>query len=167
MCISATTMLALQVGGTLLQGYQAKKAANAQAAQLEYEAAGERDAGQAQAERILRATSKERGAARAQIAANGTALDDFALINEHNIQEAGELDAAMAILTGERRARTLKTQAGFTRTAGSNAMTSSLLRGAYTAMGGWKGAKDPIPPINDDGYGQGLGGAYGGNRRGL
>lgn len=146
------TMLAAQVGGTVLQGYQARKAANAEAGGKDAQATAERDAGQAQAERILRATSRERGAARAQIAANGTALDEFALLNEYEIQKAGESDAAMAILTGQRRGRTLSAEAAYTRAAGRNALTTSLLRGGRQAYSGWKGAKGPaLPPLGGNG----------------
>lgn len=141
------TMFAFQAGGSLLHGMGQNAAARAQASQLEYEAAGERDTAKVHAERILKATRKERGAARAQIAANGTALDEFALINEQGIQEAGELDAAMAILTGERRGRSLEAQARMTRAAGRNAFLGSIVRAGGQLYSGWKGAKAPTPTL--------------------
>ena len=143
MC-SPLTMLTMSAGSSLMGGVAANNSAKAQAAQLNAEAAGERDAGQAQAERILRAVRREKGAARAQIAANGTALDEFSLRNEYEIDLAGETDAAMAILTGERRARTSETQARMVRQAGRNSLMAGLLAGAGKAATGWKGTKDPI-----------------------
>jgi hypothetical protein len=185
MCFGATTLMALQVGSSLIQGNNAKKAANAEAAMLRdnsaqeieaatLNAASERDAYQAQAGKLLKATRRERGAARAAIAASGTALDEFALMNEQYIQEAGETDAAMTILTGERRGRAIEREgqqrataalqrAGLTEARGRNAQTASILN-AGMAVAGWKGAKTGI---SDDGYSMGLGPAYGGSRRGL
>lgn len=144
MCISAGTLLAMQVGSSLLQGSAANNAAKSQAASLNYEAMAERDAANAQAEKILRATRRERGAARAAIAASGTALDEFALRNEQDIQALGEADVAMSILSGERRGRQTEQQAAQVRQAGRNTMTASLLRGAGQYATGWRGARNPI-----------------------
>lgn len=144
MCFSAGTLLAMQAGSSILQGSMAKSSANAQAQQIDYEASTERDAAQAQAAKILRATRRERGAARAALAASGTALDDFALRNEQDIQELGESDAAMTILTGERRGRMMNAQADQTRQAGRNSLTASLLRAGGQFANGWKGTKDPV-----------------------
>jgi hypothetical protein len=143
MC-TLSTMTAMKAGGTMLQGYGEMSAANMEAGQLRMEAAGERDAAQAQAERILRATRKERGAARAALTASGTALDEFALINEEDIQLRGEMDAAMATLTGARRARSLETKASLKASAGRNAFLGSLVSGGSSLYDGWKGAKEPV-----------------------
>lgn len=168
MCFSAATMMALQAGSTIFSGINSNDAAQGQADQLNGQAAGERDAAQAQAAKILQATRRERGAARAAIAASGTALDEFALINEQNIQGLGESDAAMTILTGERRGRVLDSQASQTRDTGRNALLGSVLKAGGQFMNGWKGAKTAVGgPINDGGYSIGQGTAYGGSRRGL
>ncbi|MFT3720416.1 hypothetical protein [Pseudorhodoferax sp.] len=141
MCIGATGLMALQAASAAGGMVSNLMAGNAQARQLEAQAAGERDTGVAQAERILRATRRERGAARAGIAASGTALDEFSLINEQAIQEAGEMDAAMSILTGQRRARATQTQAAAARAEGRIGAMGSLLNGVAGVYSGWKGAK--------------------------
>jgi hypothetical protein len=142
MC-SPMTMTAMKAGGTMLGGLGDMRAGNLEASQLRTEAAGEVDAAQQQAERILRATRKERGAARAALAASGTKLDEFALINEEDIQLRGEMDAAMATLTGSRRAASLQTKASLKASAGRNAFLGSLISGGSSLYDGWKGAKEP------------------------
>lgn len=148
MC-TPSTMNMMQAGNSVAGGISSAATAYQRAGQYDLAAAGELDAGAAQAEKILRITKRERGAARAAIAANGTKLDEFALQNEQDIQQAGETDAAMAILTGKRRAAQLQTTADGTRSAG----LYSAAGGFASAVSGWKGAKeavrDPLDPLGE------------------
>lgn len=134
-------------GSQMLGGIGRMAYQNSVAAQNRIDAAGELDTAQAQAERILRATERQRGAARAATAASGAAIDEFALGTEREILAAGETDAAMTILTGERRARSLNHQAEMREAAGLFAMGSSLFDAASTIKG-WKGIKG-VPGAGD------------------
>ena len=129
----------LMAYGNLAGGVSEMAYRNVQAAQMRSDAAGERDSATQQAQRILRETERRRGAARAATAASGAAVDQFALRNEQDIQAAGENDAAMTILSGERSARVQESGARMQRAAGLNAMGSSLFRGAE-AFKNWRGA---------------------------
>lgn len=145
MCFSASTMLAMQAGSSILQGSLANREAKTQAGMLESQALAEQDTARAQAERILKATRRERGAARAAIAASGTALDEFALMNERDIQDIGETDAAMAILSGDRQALATRQQASAVRQSGRNQFLSGFFRAGGTYATGWRGTKEADP----------------------
>jgi hypothetical protein len=134
---------ALQVGTSLAGGLSEMAMRDFQADQARAEASAERDSAQQQARMIRRATRRESGAARAAMAASGTRLDEFSMINTNEIERLGEQDAAMTILTGNRRARTAEAQADLYGRAGRNALAGSLLDGATKAYSGWKGAKEP------------------------
>lgn len=146
MCTGAE---ALMIGGTLAQGVSAYGYSRAQSAQAQADAAGERDAAQQQAERILRATNKRRSEARAATAASGAKVDQFALGVEQDILQAGETDAAMTILSGERRARGLENSGRLARAAGNTQLASSLFTAGAYGMSGWKGAKQAPAPVED------------------
>lgn len=137
MCITAT---ALAFGGGLLQTASSLMYASTQAEMAKADAAAERDAAQQQAEKIMRATQRRRGEARAATAASGAKIDQFALGVEQEILQAGETDAAMAILSGERKARGLETSAKLQRASGFMSAGESLFSTAY-GMRGWSGAK--------------------------
>lgn len=129
-----------QTGGTLFQGASQVLYAETQATMARADAAAERDAATQQAERILKETQRRRGAARAATAASGARVDAFSLGNEQEIVQAGETDAAMAILSGDRRARSIEMGGKMQRAAGYAGLSDSLFR-ASTQMGGWRGAK--------------------------
>ena len=149
MCMNASALMStnglqgLQAGATIFEGLSRRSYSRAQADELDRQAAGERDTGVAQAERILRAAKRERGAARAATAASGAAINEFSLIAEDEIQRGAESDAAMAILTGNRRARSLGRSADSLRDAGGNALAGSILSASADAYRGWRGAKKP------------------------
>ena len=128
----------IQMGGTALGGVSQYLYHDAQATQAKADAVTTRDAAAAQAERILRATDRERGRARAATAASGAQIDDAALRVEADITRAGETDAAMTILSGERQARSSEIGARMQRASGLSAISSSAISAAYS---GWKGAK--------------------------
>lgn len=133
----------VQMGGEALGGISSALYANAQATQARADARTERDAAQQQAESILRATERRRGAARAATAASGAKIDEFSLGVERDIEEAGFTDAAMTVLSGDRRARSLQSAARTQQAAGMGALGSSLLSASYI---GWKGAKGKADP---------------------
>jgi len=133
----------MQVGSSIVGGISKMAAADISAAGYRMQADGEIDAAQSQAEKIMRAANRQRGAARAATAASGAAIDEFALGVEKEILTAGETDAAMTVLTGERRARALSLAAEAREAAGQGALVSSLFDAAQAGFKGWKGALKP------------------------
>ena len=132
----------MQAAGTLGQGLAALAYGNAQKEMAKTDAASERAAAADQAAVIMRATMRQKSAARAATAASGAKIDAFSLMNEQDILQAGETDAAMTILSGERRARTHLIGGKAAQAAGINAMGTSLF-GTANQMKGWKGIKTP------------------------
>ncbi len=139
---------ALQAIGSVQQGNQQRKLAEAQAAQLDQQAAQERDAALAQAEKIRRAGRSQAAQAESAYAASGVSvgIGTPVRINEQITHDAEE-DAYMTILSGNRRGQTLETESGLTRRSGKNAQqagymgaASSVLSGAAT-YGKWKMSK--------------------------
>lgn len=155
---AASTGLAASLGGwgtiagvgggifSAISGFGARKdAAVAAGQQAGYTAA---TAGQ-QADLIRRQGRREVGAARAAIAGNNTALDEFSLINTREIARAAEQDAQMTILSGRRESDSLAQQAkGYANSAG-NALAGSLLSAGGQAYTGWKGTQKVTLPGND------------------
>ena len=137
MCSGAEMMMF----GNTVQAVSSIAYSQAQTEGSKADAAAERDAASQHAEKILRATNKQRAAARAATAASGTRVDEFSLGVEQEILEAGETDAAMTILGADRRARTLRTQAKLQTAAGYGEAGGSLFRAAYAK--GWKSPKEP------------------------
>ncbi|MEN2431101.1 hypothetical protein [Comamonas sp. F1-6] len=135
--------------GTLFSGisqYQARSdAAVAAGQQAGYTAA----TADQQADLIRRQGRREVGAARAAIAGNNTALDEFSLINTREIARAAEQDAQMTILSGGRESDSLAQQAkGYAKSAG-NSLAGSLLSAGGQAYTGWKGTQQVTLPGND------------------
>lgn len=136
---------ALSAVGSIQQGNAANAQARAQAAQLDLQAAQERDTAVAQAEKIRRAGRSQTAAADAAFAASGVSVGEGTpvRINEAITRDA-EDDAYSTILTGSRRGSTLDVESALTTQAGKNARTSgymgaagSLLQGA-SQYGQWK-----------------------------
>lgn len=128
---SATT----QVIGGLAQGRAAQRAANEQAAQLDYQAAVDQDNAQAQAEQIRRQGRSDRGTTLSRIAASGIKIGEgSALDAERRVMEDSEVDASLAILNGDRAARSARAQAESTRRAGRDARRASYLAAAGTLL---------------------------------
>lgn len=138
MCTGAE---AIAMGGQGLQGLSSLAYAGAQNTQGKADVAGERSAAQQQAENIMRATQRQRGAARAATAASGAAVDVFSLGVEEEIQQMGEKDAAMTILGAERRAQAERIAAKNRTAAGLFGAGESLVK--IAAGSGWKGGKKP------------------------
>lgn len=134
---------ALQVGGQLMAGKAAGDEGRMRRDMAYQDAAWEEDERKQEAEKILRAARRERGAARAATAASGTRIDEFSLAAETEIDSLAGEDAAMTILTGRRRADSMRMAGDMAYKAGKNEQKASLFRAASTAYSGWKGTKGP------------------------
>jgi len=132
----------MQLAGTAAQGVASVAYAEAQYQMAKTDAASERAAAADQAALILKATLRQRSAARAATAASGAKIDAFSLMNEQEILQAGETDAAMTILSGERRAKTHMIGGKAARAAGLQSAASSMFS-ASSQIKGWKGIKTP------------------------
>lgn len=130
----------VQMAGTIGSGLARYLYTDAQASAAKADAAAERDASTQQAKLILRATERQRGAARAATAGSGARIDAFSLANEQEIVASGETDAAMAILSGKRRSSSLLLGAGYQRAAGMSAVAETLFE-VSRQKSNWKGAK--------------------------
>lgn len=131
----------LMLGGTVLGGLTRDAQGQGQQYLAEADALYELDAAKQQAEKIQRAARRQKGAARAATAASGARIDEFALSTETEIDALANEDAAMTILGGDRRARSLRASGRAARAAGRNDMMGSLFQAGGQAYGNWKGAK--------------------------
>lgn len=148
----------LQVVNTVQQGVAARRQADIQARQLEYQATQEREAAVEEARKVRRSGDAARGEAAAAIAASGVKVGEgSALEIDRRIGEDAESDALAALLTGGRRARSLELEAGLGRVAGKQQQAAAFASAASTAlsggysMSGWK----TRPPSKGDGLSQG------------
>lgn len=99
----------------------------------------EKDAAKEQAQRIMRARSRQVSAARAATAASGTKLDTFSEINTNEIERLGASDEQMTLLTGERRGRSMMSGAANDENAAKLNGIGDLLVAGYQV--GWKKPK--------------------------
>lgn len=143
-----TGLEGMMIGQTVAGGATQYFKGATQADMASSDAQSERLAASRQAERIARATRSQRGAAAAATASNGTRLDEFSLINDQQIAQAGATDAGMAILSGNNRARALELSGSLARRDANSALAGSLFQGTYQYMKGWKGTKDQ--PMTQD-----------------
>lgn len=135
--------------GQRAQGASAMAFGVTQEAAALQDANQEEDAAKALAEKILRAASKQRGAARAATAASGVRLDEFAAAPEEEIERLAQEDAAMTILSGKRTADTIRRSGELKRMAGENYLSASGTRADTTlfqginqaarGLSGWRG----------------------------
>ncbi|KAF1041781.1 hypothetical protein [Xylophilus sp.] len=130
----------LGAAGSNSQGQQQGALADAQAQQLTNQAAGERDAALASAQRIRRAGVSQRAQANAAYAAAGVSLDRGTPVRvTDQIDLDAETDAYTAILEGDRRARTLDYEAKAARQAGKNARSAGGVGVRRSVLGGAAG----------------------------
>ncbi len=134
----------LMMGGQALGGLSRSLAGSAQADLAEADALYEIDAAAQQAQKIQRAARRQKGTARAATAASGARIDEFALAPETEIDALANEDAAMTILSGERRARALRFSGQAAKRAGRNEMTASLFSAGAQGYSNWKGAKKAV-----------------------
>lgn len=131
--IAATAMT---VAGQLKAGQDANDQANAQAGQLEYSGRVSQDDALARAMQIRKQGARDVGSANVAQAASGVVVGEGSGDEvDRTIAGNTEHDAHMAILTGQRQARGLNTEAAYTRQAGQNAQVNSIFNAAGTVMG--------------------------------
>ena len=168
MCDPVTgAFAAMQVYGQVQQGRTAKDNAYADADALQAQAALARDDAQGQAQRIRREGAQARGQALAAVAASGVKVGEGSTLDaERQVMTDYAQDEYMAILTGERQARGLNTEASNRRRAGRDAMRASYFQAGTSLLsagangmraGGWRsngpgysGTQMPAPVINRD-----------------
>jgi hypothetical protein len=141
---TSTMGSAMAVGGQVLGGLSSSAYGDARAALAQADALYERDAAEQEAKAIMRAARRQQGAARAATAASGARVDEFALIAEDEIGQLAAQDAAMTILTGNRRARSLEFSGNAARRAGRSELTGSLFQAASYGYNGWRGTKGEV-----------------------
>lgn len=129
--IAALAGAALSAGSAVYQGKMKQELADEEAANL-------RDQAQAEAEQVRRATQRRVSSARAATAASGTELDDFSMINTNEIQQLGSEDAAMTILTGERRGRTREFEGDLAYQSAKFDAIGGLMSSGARTYAGWK-----------------------------
>lgn len=135
----------LSAAGSIIGGQQQQAMYGFQAAQMKQQAAEERDAAKAEAEKIRRAKDRAQGEARAALAGSGVSVSEGSpIVIAQDIANRYEEDAFTALLNGDRRARSMNQQGAMYKMAGSNAMNAgymgagtSLLSGAMK-YSGWK-----------------------------
>lgn len=148
MCNGTEVLSMVGAGATALgqvsQGNASASFGRAQEHLAEADALYTEDAARHQAELILRAAQRQKGAARAATGASGARIDEFALAAEDEIEQLSQEDAAMTILSGQRQGRSIRYGGTMARLAGENERSASLFRAGGSLMeglSGWKGAK--------------------------
>jgi hypothetical protein len=126
---------AMQVGSSISQGITAKGNANLQAADMEYQAAVERDNAQQQAAAIRRQGQRDRGSTVAAVAASGVKIGDGSAADaELQVMQDANTDERLAILRGDQTSRQLNARAKITRRAGRDAQRASYINAATSLM---------------------------------
>lgn len=131
---TATMAATIQAAGQLQQGRAAQRGANEDAARLEYQGQIEQANAQAQADLIRRQGVSDRARTVAGAAVSGVEVGQGSAGDaERQVMQDAEADAYMAILSGERAARGLNSDAAATRRAGRDAKRASKI-GAFTSL---------------------------------
>lgn len=144
MCTGMEILMAVgtatSVMGQIQQGQQQREMYNAQAQQTLNDAAYRADAAKAQAEKIRKAGKAQVGEANAALAASGVKIGEGTPLEvQKTITQNAEEDALSAILSGKRTTAAAQEEARLLGKAGDNAVKSSVLGAAGTAMtAGWK-----------------------------
>lgn len=125
---------AMQVGSSISQGITAKSNANLQAADMEYQAAVERDNAQQAAAAARRQGQRDRGSTVAAVAASGVKIGDGSAADaERQVIQDANTDERLAILRGDQTSRQLNARAQITRRAGRDALRAGYI-GAATSL---------------------------------
>lgn len=142
------TFAAVQAYGGIQQGRAARRQANAEADEMDRQAAYERAIAQGEAAQIRRAGDTARGATLGALAASGVVVGEgSALDAERQVMTDYAQDEAITLLTGEQRASSLRASADNRRRSGRDArraanvgaVTSLLSAGVQSARAaGWR-----------------------------
>lgn len=143
MCTGAEYMI---MGGQALGGVAQLAHGSVQNEMAKTDAAFVRDTASQDAQKILRAGQREKSAARAATAASGTRVDEFSMGVEREIESLAEQDAAMTILTGQRKAKAMEFGGKMAKNAGAAGFGEGLFSAGATGYRGWKGQqkRDPV-----------------------
>ena len=134
--IAATAMTVM---GQIKQGQDANEQASAQAGQLEYSGRVAQDDALARAMQIRKQGARDIASSDVAQAASGVVVGQGSGEEvDRTIADNTEHDAHMAILSGQRQARGLQTEAAYTRQAGQNAQVNSVLSAGGSAISGWQ-----------------------------
>ncbi len=168
MCNPAALMIAgtgLQIGSQISAGRTAEANARLEAADMDYQAAMERDNAALMARTYRREGRAVRGQVLAAVAASGVKIGEgSALDAERDVMTDSETDAELAILRGEQTGRGLNTRATLTRMAGRQARRAANLQAFNTLLSagaqgmkasgwrangpGWSNQQAPAPVID-------------------
>lgn len=129
------TSAGMNAGSQIAGGITAKGNANLQAADMEYQAAVERDNAQQQATAIRRQGERDRGTTVTNIAASGVKIGDGSAADaERQVLQDAMTDERLAILRGDQTDRQLKARAAITRRAGRDALRAGYMGAATSLM---------------------------------
>ncbi|MBG7619349.1 hypothetical protein I5R65_07725 [Herbaspirillum sp. AP02] len=138
--ISATTVAlaataAVGAYSAIQSGQSQSRQLQAQAQQQSNQAAYEKDAAVAQAEKIRKAAAQQQSAARAQLAGSGVAVSEGTAVTINDtIDLNAENDAQTALLTGSRRSNSLNDTAASYSSAAGDALTGGYLTAGATVL---------------------------------
>lgn len=122
-------------------GQNAKRMGAVQGDAADYAAQQEREQALQTAVVIRRAGERQRGQAKASLAAAGVKVDEgSAGLVQDEITRGAESDAFQALLEGGRRARGLETDGQMARISGRQAATAGKINAVGTLMSGFAGA---------------------------
>lgn len=169
MCDPASILMAagtgLQIGSQISAGRTAEANARLEAADMDYQAAMERDNAALMARTYRREGRAARGQVLAAVAASGVKIGEgSALDAEREVMTDSETDAELAILRGEQVGRNLNARAQITRIAGRQARRAANLQAFGTLLSagaqgmrasgwrangpGWSNQQAPAPVID-------------------
>ncbi len=140
MCLAIGAAGAVSLAATALSTASTIAQHRARADMQRADAEALKDEATAHAEKISAAVRREKGAARAAMAASGTQLDSFSEINTSDIERLGASDEAMTMLSGRRRARSLEYSAHLSDQAARYEAIGGFAEMGGRAYTGWKGA---------------------------
>lgn len=132
---AALVAMGVSAGGQVGAGRAAKRAANAQAQQIDIAAGQEIAAGQRRAEEERHQAALLASRAQAVAAASGGGASDPTVLTViSNIHARGEYDALVANYEASERARSLRLKGEAARTEGKSQENAGYIRGASTLL---------------------------------
>lgn len=141
MCLSATTLLAISTGfsvvSALAMGQQQADQAEWQAEQAAADAKAEREAADIRADKLRKAGKAQQSQARAALAASGVETGAGTPVKiDQEIMRDAEADAQQELLSGKYGAARLNSESAGLKLAADNARTKSYLRAGGSLLQG-------------------------------